>query len=117
VKTIFFKGCEYKQGINNLFFWKSSLNQWKKATNQKQIEKLWAEKQHRYLDSDARLISLLETRGPLTCMQITQTLNLSVSGGKSFVGRLNQLGLVEKKGLFRNSKNGGRSSVMWGLVA
>ena len=117
MKTIFYKGCEYKQGLNNLFYWKSCLNQWKKASNQKQIGKLWAEKQYKYIESDGRLLHLLKTTGPLTALQITQMLNMSVSGGKSFVWRLNQLGLVEKKGLFKGNAGNGRSPVIWGLVA
>ena len=117
MKTIFYKGSEYKQGLNNHFYYKASLNEWNKASNQKQIGKLWAGKQYKYIESDWRLLHLLKTTGPLTAMQITQMLNMSVSGGKSFVGRLNQLGLVEKKGLFKGSAGNGRSPVIWGLVA
>ena len=117
MRTIFWKGSEYKQGLNDLFYYKASLNEWNKASNQKQIGKQWAEKQHRYTKSEGRLLHLLKTTRPLTALQITQMLNMSVSGGKSFVGRLNQLGLVEKKGLFKGNAGNGRSPVIWGLVA
>ena len=117
MRTIFWKGSEYKQGLNDHFYYKGTLNEWNKASNQKQIANLWEEKQPKYIESDGRLLHLLKTTGPLTALQITQMLNMSVSGGKSFVGRLKKLGLVEKKGLFKGNAGNGRSPVIWGLVA
>ena len=117
MRTIFWKGSEYKQGLNDLFYYKASLNEWNKASNQKQIAKLWAEKQHKDLESDDRLLQLLKISGPLTATQITNRLNMSLSGGKSFVARLKRLGLVESKGFFKGNAGNGRSPVIWGLVA
>ena len=117
MKTIFYKGCEYKQGLNNLFYWKASLGQWKKASDQKQIANLWEEKKPKYIESDGQLLDLLKITGPLTVSHITEKLKLSVSSGKNFVGRLNALGLIEKKGFYRSRSGNGRSPVIWGLVA
>ena len=116
MRTIFYQGCEYKKGLNGLFFYKSTLGEWKKTSIQPRITKEWGEKQHKFMKQDGRLLALLKITGPLTALQITQMLDLSISGGKSFVGRLNALGLIERKGLFQGNSANGRSPVIWGLI-
>ena len=112
MRTIFYQGCEYKKGLNGLFFYKGTFGEWKKTSIQQRITKVWGEKQHKFMKQDGRLLALLKITGPLTALQITQMLDLSISGRKSFVGRLNALGLIERKGLFQGNSANKQSPVI-----
>lgn len=118
MKTIFYKGCEYKQGVNDLFFWKSSLNQWKKSSNQREISKAFDAKDNEFIyrnENEAMLLDLLKIR-PATASEFTKILKISMTGSNLIIRRLKARGLVEKTGNAKTDING-RSPVVWGLVA